>query len=141
MAYGVSAAHNPSRPRFAKALATRQAQALRTVPGAYKATPTRSLELDAYCPPLDIYFNKRLADFEGRMQLGGLNQKLQQATAYMAARLRTRRQRRDRKKQLEGAYWEWAKAWTGSRSRPNGPWESKKAAARDCEARRRAQSR
>ena len=74
VAYGAGAFHNPHRPRFAKALATSQSASLRIILGAYKATPTRSLELDAFCPPLDIYLNKRVADFERRIQLSGLAQ-------------------------------------------------------------------
>ena len=96
-----------------------QAQALRTVLGAYKATPIRSLELDAFCPPLDIYLNKRVADFELRMQLSGLSLQLDRATAYVEARLRDRRPRRDRRKPLEGTHQEWAKNWTGSTGNPD----------------------
>ena len=36
--------------------------------GAYKTAPTRCLETEAWVPPLDLYLNKRLADFEGRLQ-------------------------------------------------------------------------
>ena len=36
--------------------------------GAYKSTSTRCLETEAWVPPLDLYFNKRLADFENRLQ-------------------------------------------------------------------------
>ena len=67
--YGAGAFYNPGKPRFAKATACHWAQALRTVLGAYKATPIRNMELDAFCPPLDIYLNKQVADFELRMQL------------------------------------------------------------------------
>ena len=36
--------------------------------GAYKATPLRHLEAETWVPPLDLYLNKRLADFEHRIQ-------------------------------------------------------------------------
>ena len=36
--------------------------------GAYKTAPTRCLETEAWVPPLDLYLNKRLADFEGRLR-------------------------------------------------------------------------
>ena len=36
--------------------------------GAYKTAPTRCLEAEAWVPPLDLYLNKRLADFEARLQ-------------------------------------------------------------------------
>ena len=116
-------------------MARHQAQALRTVLGPYKATPVCSLELDAFCPPLDIYLSKRVADFERRMQFSGLDIKLSRATAYIEAKLRARRLRRDRKRLLEGAHWEWARDWTGSTGHPDDPWDSKAAAVRDWEAR------
>lgn len=36
--------------------------------GAYKATAIRHLEAETWVPPLDLYLNKRLADFEDRLQ-------------------------------------------------------------------------
>ena len=36
--------------------------------GAYKAIPIRHLEVETWVPPLDLYLNKRLADFESRLQ-------------------------------------------------------------------------
>jgi hypothetical protein len=38
------------------------------VVGAYKKAPIRCLETEAWVPPLDLYLNKRLADFEDRLQ-------------------------------------------------------------------------
>ena len=84
VAFGAGALHNLHRPRFAKALTTAQNTVLCTVLGAYKNTPMRSLELNAFCPPLDIYLNKRVADFERRMQLSGLCRKPDHATAAVA---------------------------------------------------------
>ena len=86
VAYSAGAFHNPYRPRYTKALAPAQATALRTILGAYKATSIRSLELDAFCPPLEIYLNKRVADFERRMQVSGLALHLDRATAAIGAR-------------------------------------------------------
>jgi len=37
------------------------------VAGAFRATPIRNLETETWVPPLDLYFNKRLADFEARL--------------------------------------------------------------------------
>ena len=73
--------------------------------------------------PLDIYLNEGSADFERRMQLSGLSLQLDRATAYVEARLKNRRPRRDRRKRLEGAYWEWAKNWTGSTRHPEDCWD------------------
>jgi len=68
ISHGAGVFHNPKNPKVAKALETTQNKGLRTVMGAYRATPIRNLELEAYCAPLDIYLNKRLADFEQRLQ-------------------------------------------------------------------------
>ena len=40
--------------------------------GAYKATLVRNLEVETLVPPLDLYLNKRLAEFEGRLAQSGL---------------------------------------------------------------------
>ena len=56
MAYGTGVTHNPHNPKVAEALKVAQNTALRRVLGAYKATPVRNLELETFCPPLDLYF-------------------------------------------------------------------------------------
>ena len=53
---------------LAKRLAKAQNRSLRIVAGAYKRTPIRCLETETWVPPLDLYLNKRLADFERRLQ-------------------------------------------------------------------------
>ncbi len=73
LAYGASSFHTPtavdrSPEGLAKRLAKAQNRSLRIVAGAYKSTSTRCLETEAWVPPLDLYFNKRLADFENRLQ-------------------------------------------------------------------------
>ena len=75
IAYGASSFHTPtgvggaSSPKGpVKSLAKAQNRSLRIVVGAYKRTPTRCLETEAWVPPLDLYLNKRLADFENRLQ-------------------------------------------------------------------------
>ena len=74
IAYGASSFHIPtpaladSKPKGITAkLVKAQNRSLRIVAGAYKATPIRSLETETWVPPLDLYLNKRLADFEDRM--------------------------------------------------------------------------
>ena len=76
IAYGASSFHTPTRsgeasePQgVAKRLSKAQNRSLRIVAGAYKTTPVRCLETETWVPPLDLYFNKRLADFESRLQL------------------------------------------------------------------------
>ena len=56
--------------------------------GAYKATLIRYLEVEACCPPLDLYMNKRLAEFERRMRDTGMGAKLKTAMAKVVARFR-----------------------------------------------------
>jgi hypothetical protein len=72
IAYGASAYHQPTelygKPRgIATGLAKHQTKCLRVVAGAYKATPVRSLETETYCPPIDLYLNKRVRAFEERV--------------------------------------------------------------------------
>jgi len=76
IAYGASSFHTPTRsggasePQgVAKRLSKAQNRSLRIVAGAYKTTPIRCLETETWVPPLDLYLNKRLADFESRLQL------------------------------------------------------------------------
>ena len=48
-----------------------QSQQLRIITGAYKTIPIRNLKTEIYILPLDIYLNKRLADFELRLKRTG----------------------------------------------------------------------
>jgi hypothetical protein len=66
--YLVRRENNLGTLRPARRLAKAQTQNLRTVAGAYKATPIRNLETETWVPPLDLYLNKRLVDFEARLQ-------------------------------------------------------------------------
>jgi hypothetical protein len=74
IAYGASSFHQPTTPKATgpkgpvKVLSKAQNRSLRIVVGAYKTTPVRCLETEAWVPPLDLYLNKRLADFENRLQ-------------------------------------------------------------------------
>ena len=76
IAYGAPAYHVPTEPGgnpqgCARNLAKHQSACLRTVLGAYKATPIRQLETEAAVPPLDLYLNYRLANFERRLKASG----------------------------------------------------------------------
>ena len=77
IAYGASAYHQPTpvgdKPHgLAVRLEKEQNGCLQVVAGAYKATPVRNLEVETLLPPLDLYLNKRLAEFEGRLAQSGL---------------------------------------------------------------------
>jgi hypothetical protein len=110
MAYGTGVTHDPKKAKVAKAMQKEQNACLRVVLGAYKATPTRNLELETFCPPLDIYFNKRLADFEARLRESGMGEKIKQACNQVRAHLRNRRGRR---RQCKEVPWHgpWAEEW------------------------------
>ena len=98
IAYRAGVFHNPKNPNIAKALVASQNKGLRKVLGAYKATPIRNLELEAYCPPLDIYFNKRLADFQQRIQDSPQAAVISNAYSRVQAALRNRKGRPRRQK-------------------------------------------
>jgi hypothetical protein len=103
--YGASAFHTPTEARLttttttkptkpkglAKKLAPFENSCLRTVLGAYKATPTRTLHLEAGIPPIDLYLNARRVAFERRAEIGPLPEILSQASRRLQARFRGRR--------------------------------------------------
>ncbi|EAQ92886.1 hypothetical protein CHGG_01121 [Chaetomium globosum CBS 148.51] len=75
LAYGASSFHIPTdvggepvKKGITKALGKAQNKSLRIVAGAFKSTPIRNLETETWVPPLDLYLNKRLADYENRLQ-------------------------------------------------------------------------
>jgi hypothetical protein len=49
-------------------LRTIQNSRLRTVAGAYRATPIRSFQVETYIPPVDIYLNSRVKAFQRRVE-------------------------------------------------------------------------
>ena len=68
LSYGAAVWHrhigNASKPKgIAAKLQKQQNQGLRTVLGAFKATPIRQLETESYVPPLDLWLNGRVARF------------------------------------------------------------------------------
>lgn len=85
IAYGASTYHTPADHRkqtprgITKQLATTQSSCLRVVAGVYRATPIRSLETETWVPPLDLYLNKRIADFQERLVSAGTSDLLRDA--------------------------------------------------------------
>jgi hypothetical protein len=126
VAYGAGVWHRPSNQRnkgIAKQLATTQSQCLRVVSGAYRATPVRYLEVETATPPLDLYLNKWVADFEQRLERTGKGDLIRSICNRVATRLQQRRQRRRRRANAEppprrpslefgAGRTTWAKAWT-----------------------------
>jgi hypothetical protein len=82
---------------LSKALILTQNKCLRIMSGAYKAISTRYLESEMAMPPLDLYFDKWVADFESRIAVSEMAQLLRQMgarAAQMAAKSRRKERRR-----------------------------------------------
>ena len=90
IAYGASAYHTPADPKrqaprgIAKPLTIMQSSCLRVIAGAYRATPICSLETETWVPLLDLYLNKRVAEFEIRLAQTGAGSLLQRAHRRVA---------------------------------------------------------
>ena len=139
VAYGAAAYHVPAAPKprgIARSLAREQNRCLRVIAGAFRATPVRNLETETFVPPIDLYLNVRLADFEARLQLTGKAQLIDNvcAGAGVRAQLRRRRGRPRKQKQPtieEGAgklRWAKERMWDGTRG---ALYEAREALARD----------
>jgi hypothetical protein len=135
IAYGASAYHRPSEgpPRgIVRKMLTEQSQGLRIVAGAYRATPIRQLETETSCPPLDLYLNKRVVDFERRIEANGTAEIVRNASTAIARCIRNRPNRRRRRQTITTAQpeppphpegmkrrMEWVNAWCPQDSNSN----------------------
>jgi hypothetical protein len=92
LAYAAPSCHEIKRglKKLSKTLILIQNKCLRIVSGAYKAIPARYLESEMVIPPLDLYFDKWVADFEDRTEVYGIA-KLLRAAGAKAAKLATGR--------------------------------------------------
>jgi hypothetical protein len=135
MAYGAGVWHRPSGQRakgIAKDLATKQSECLRVVAGAYRATPVRFLESETATPPIDLYLDKRVADFEQRLERTGKGELIQSICNRVATRLQQRRRRRrdaavaPPRTSLEygAGRAAWAKEWCGDSPTKETLWEN-----------------
>jgi hypothetical protein len=86
LAYAAPSWHEIERglKKLSKALILVQNRCLRIITGAYKATPARYLESEIAIPPLDLYFNKWVADFKDRTEVSGMVGLLRAAGAKAA---------------------------------------------------------
>jgi hypothetical protein len=89
---------------------------------AFKATPIRQLETEAYVLPLNLWLNGRVAQFQARLEKTGLARQIRNACTaikmQLRLRTRTRTQARTRNHQqaidtLRTARKQWAENWTG----------------------------
>jgi hypothetical protein len=76
--------------KLSKTLILIQNKCLQIISGAYKIIPARYLELEMVIPPLDLYFDKWVADFKDRTEVSGMV-KLLRAAGAKAAELATGR--------------------------------------------------
>jgi hypothetical protein len=96
LSYGVALWHGPrdkARSGLAGKLAKHQNQGLRQVLGAFRATPIRQLETEAYVPPLTLWLNGGIALFQARLEWTGIARQIKDASTAIRIQLRTRRQR------------------------------------------------
>jgi hypothetical protein len=94
--YGAALWHSPKEKPLRGAagkLAKHQNSGLRQVLGAFKATPVRQLETEAYVPLLDLWLNGKIARFQARLERTGLARQIQDACTAIRIHLRTRGQR------------------------------------------------
>src|SRR5436190_24365879 len=99
-----------------RGLATAQSQSLRVVTGAYKTTPVRSLETEAWVPPVDMYVPQQEAGgFQDQVAGQGESKTAGRRVRRVRAHLRKRRGRRRRERPLNpeesAAKAAWAAAW------------------------------
>jgi hypothetical protein len=88
--------HTPGQgsPRgLAAKLQPIQNRCLRTVAGAYRATPIRALETETHTPPLDLYLDRRLVAFRERLANSLVGQLILEACRVIQRRLRNKRGR------------------------------------------------
>jgi hypothetical protein len=94
LSYGAASWHTPlgqgrkgaNRP-IAK-LQRFQNKCLRTISGAYKATPIASLESETFVPPIDLYLDSRVAAFQRRIQGSPSYEVIQRACKNIQRRLK-----------------------------------------------------
>ena len=91
LVYRAGVWHQPAQHRpkgIAAKLAASQSSCLRAVTGAYRATPVYLLEAEATVLPLDIYLNKRVADFEARLERTRMDTLIRTTCSGVVAKLR-----------------------------------------------------
>ena len=151
LSYGATLWHQPTgnaskKPKGLTAkLQKQQNQGLRTVLGAFKATPIRQLETESYVPPLDLWLNGRITRFQARMEQSGIAQKVRDACSTIRARILRRTNRQSQAGALPattpGAERRlWVERWIGQ-PLDQWDWQEKKLVLRDWEKRWHAENR
>jgi hypothetical protein len=68
------------------------------VAGAYRATPIRSLEIETFTPPIDLYLDSQLATFQRRLENSEVGRVIENSCNWIQARIRNRSRRRTTRK-------------------------------------------
>lgn len=105
IAYGAAVFHISSAggktKGIARSLEAAQTKCLRVVTRAYKTTPTWHLETEAYIPPIGIYLDRRLAEFEARLEATEKAQLIRSVCNYIKNYLQRRRNRLRRRQRVD----------------------------------------
>jgi hypothetical protein len=88
--YGAALWYCLGKPQKGPAAKLRKYQnsRFRQVLGAFKATPIRQLETEAFVSPLDLWLNGRIAGFQARLERTGLARQIRDARAAIRTKLR-----------------------------------------------------
>src|SRR5579862_5135934 len=117
ISYGAALWHSPKEKPLRGAagkLAKHQNNGIRQVLGAFKATPVRQLETEAYVPPLDLWLNGRIACFQAHLERTGMARQIQDACTTIQIHLRTRGQRQRRNPETPALVQKkWTEKWIG----------------------------
>lgn len=108
LAYGAASWHSPTEGKakgVAAKLRTVQNKCLRTIAGAYRATPIQALETETFIPPIDLYLDSRIAAFQRRLQASPTYDQIQKACQAIARRLKLRKPRTTQTQGQRRAEW------------------------------------
>ena len=114
LTHGALAWHNPLQSTrrlagVAAKLRTVQNKCLRTIAGAYRATPTDSLEVETFIPPISLYLDSRVAASQARLASSTSLQAIKSACAAIKRRLKFRPRGWDQKPTLGQAREAWVR--------------------------------
>jgi hypothetical protein len=82
----------------ARQLSKYQNKCLRTVAGAYKATPTRILEVEICISSLNIYLDSRVPIFRQQLRISGIKLIIERICERLKIKFRNRKKRKRRAK-------------------------------------------
>lgn len=91
MTYGSPVWHTPKNIKKSSStekLAVLQNKCLRTISGAFKATPIPVLEAETFIPPIDIHLDQLQAKARYRLRIGGQSKFIARACKIIASKLR-----------------------------------------------------